>query len=399
MKDMKILIIVNNDVDTDPRVLNQWEALKDHASIYFMANSVKKIPCKGFFNFASLTRRYIFHYGYPFLIRKFLTLFILLYKAILRLIVRHKYKNLYQRRYWQDIRVNELNKIKNQYTFDCIIANDIDTLPIAAFLKKQNTKLIFDAHEYFLEENEASAWIEKEYPFRKYLIDEYLKCIDVFMTVGENIAMRFEKELQLIQKPLVIFNAKPYFDSPPSPTNPDIIRMVHHGVAIPNRNLESLIEVMRYLPSNYEIHFYLKVIDDNYAAALYSLARGVKNVFFHPPVPFSQIIPTIAVYDIGLYLIEKNNYNNANCLPNKVFEFIQAKLALIMSHTYEVEKLLKKYQNGVIVDGDVKNIAHTIKNITVQEIEQYKKRSALAAKELSAEAEWQKIRKIVGIKQ
>lgn len=394
---MKILIIVNNDVDTDPRVLNQWEALKKYAEIHFFANSVRNTAHTAFFNFASVTRRYTFHYSYPVLFRKTITLLITLFKTLLRFFAKYRYKNPHQRRYWQYVKISHLKKIKNEYTYDYVIANDIDTLPIAAYLKKENTKLIFDAHEYFLDENDDPVWIQNEYPYRKYLIDTYLKEVDVFITVGDNIAERFQKELHLSTKPVVVYNAKPYFSGEPSPVNPDKIRMVHHGVAIPNRNLEALIEVTKKLPDNFELHFYLKKIDDEYFTHLYQLAENCKKVVFHPPVAFNEIIPVVSAYDIGIYLIEKSNYNNANCLPNKLFEFIQAKLMLIMSSTNEIDKFIEKYHNGIIVRGSTDDIVNQIKNITPEQIQYYKQKSADAAKLISAEQEWQKIRKLFGI--
>lgn len=394
---MKILIIVNNDIDTDPRVLNQWEALKEHAEIHFMANKVKSTPHNAFFNFASLTRKYTFHYHYPALLRKTVTLLITLLKGVLRFLAISKYKNPYQRRYWQYIKMNRLKKIKNQNTYHYIIANDIDTLPVASYLKKQGTILVFDAHEYFLDEDNDPSWIQNEYPYRKYLTDTYLKDIDVFMTVGDNIAERFQTELNLATKPFVVYNAKPYFPSKPLPANPDKVRMIHHGVALRNRNLEDLIKVTEKLPPNFELHFYLKKTDDEYYNSFHKMAKSCQRIFFHNPVSFDKIIPTISQYDIGIYLIEKNNYNNANCLPNKLFEFIQAKLMLVMSETHEIDRFIKKYENGITVTKNIEDIAHTIKNLTPEQIQHYKQKSADAAKILSAEQEWQKIRNILGI--
>lgn len=394
---MKILIIVNNDIDTDPRVINQWHALHEYAEIHFLANSVKKIKHAAFFNFASLTRRYTFHYSYPIFIRKSITLGIKIFKSLLSVLARIKYKNPHQRRYWQYVKIRMLKKIKTHHNYDYIIANDIDALPIAAYLKKQHTKLVFDAHEYFLEENSSPDWIKHEYPYRKYLIDKYLKEIDVFMTVGNNLAQRFQEELNLSTKPIVIYNAKPYFESYPTLLNPQKIRMVHHGVALPGRNLEALIEIAKKLPSHFELHFYLKKIDDSYYKQFYKSAISCQNVFFHEPVPLDEIIPTISQYDIGIVLIEKSNYNNANCLPNKIFEFIQAKLMLIMSDTNEIKNVITQYQNGIIVTGDIDSIANQIKNLNPEQIQQYKQKSINAAKELSAEKEWDAIRKALNI--
>jgi glycosyltransferase involved in cell wall biosynthesis len=394
---MKVLIIVNNDIDTDPRVLNQWEAIKHYGEIHFMANAVKNTTHSEFFNFAFLTRRYTFHYHYPIFTRKVVTLYLLIIKAFLSFLARLRYKNPHQRRYWQHVRTRALHKIKNSFTYDYIIANDIDTLPIAAFLKKENTKLIFDAHEYFLEENDDPVWIQNEYPYRKHLIDTHLQEIDVFMTIGDNIAERFEKEFKLNAKPIIIYNAKPYFANQPTPVNPEKIRMVHHGVALPNRNLETLVAVTQILPVHFELHLYLKKIDAIYYEQFCKNYGGIQRVFIHEAIPFNAIISTIKSYDIGIFLMKNQNYNSYNCLPNKFFEFIQANLMLVMTDMAEIKKLIQKYQNGIIVQGSTEEIANQIKNLTTQQIQTYKQNSAVAAKQLSAEQEWQKIRNLMGI--
>ncbi|MCS7027981.1 MAG: hypothetical protein NZ519_04385 [Bacteroidia bacterium] len=394
---MKVLIIVDNHVDTDPRVINQWEALKMHAQIYFMANSVKTIPCKHFFKLSKITRKYQFHYNYPYFVRKVVTLFLLTYKALLKFIARFKYENPYERRYWKHVKKDFLNHIKKNYSFDVIIANDINTLPIAAFLKKDNTKLIFDAHEYFLDEDETVEFKKHEVPYLRYLIDTYIRYVDVFITVGDKIASCFQEVLNLNYKPAVVFNAKPYHDYKPSPVSPQKIRMVHHGVAIPNRKLDYLIEVLKHLPDTFELHLYLNIIDHKYYKYFYKKYNKTNRLYIHDAVPFEKIIPTIHQYDIGIFLSNNKSSNSEYCLPNKFFEFIQARLMLVMSPFYEVKNLIDRYKNGIIVFGSPEDIANTIKSLTPEQIETYKWNSNIAAKELSVEKEWEKIRKLVGI--
>ena len=42
------------------------------------------------------------------------------------------------------------------------------------------------------------------------------------------------------------------------------------------------------------------------------------------------------------------NFNHIHAFPNKFFEFIQARLALVIGYSLEMIEIVKKYQIGVI---------------------------------------------------
>ena len=54
---------------------------------------------------------------------------------------------------------------------------------------------------------------------------------------------------------------------------------------------------------------------------------------------------------IGLTLDKPNNLNYINSLPNKIFDYIQAKIPILGSNIKEVRKIIKEYNIGELIDN------------------------------------------------
>ena len=95
---------------------------------------------------------------------------------------------------------------------------------------------------------------------------------------------------------------------------------------------------------------------------------------------------TINHYDIGVFLIPPINFNYANTLPNKLFDFIQARLGIAIGPTPEMASIVKSYGNGVVSDDfSPQSLGRKLNALTREDIIRFKKQSSLAAKELNAE--------------
>ena len=83
----------------------------------------------------------------------------------------------------------------NKQNFDLIIAHDPFTLPISLILsKKNNAKVLLDAHEYTPREYE-DIWIQKYFLSHlwHFLCKHYLKRADAIITVCDGLAKEYEK--------------------------------------------------------------------------------------------------------------------------------------------------------------------------------------------------------------
>ena len=157
-----------------------------------------------------------------------------------------------------------------------------------------------------------------------------------------------------------------------------------------------MIKTMDYLDPRFELNLMLVPTDKRYFNKLQKMADKRKNIRILPPVSLKDIVGTLNRYDIGLYLLAPTNFNNLFALPNKFFEFIQARLCIAISPSPEMAKIVRKYELGVVgEDFSPASLAKKISDLTPEDIWYFKNQTHKYARELSAEKENEKLLKIV----
>ena len=121
-------------------------------------------------------------------------------------------------------------------------------------------------------------------------------------------------------------------------------------------------------------------------------AASIKRISFLDPVSFSMIIPTISEYDIGFFYYQPTGFNILHSLPNKLFEYIQARLMLAIGPSPDMADLVNEYGCGVVADAfSIKDMANALNSLTTADIEMCKMRSDRAARDLCFEKESRKM--------
>jgi hypothetical protein len=145
-------------------------------------------------------------------------------------------------------------------------------------------------------------------------------------------------------------NAPPRVAGEPHPTAPDRIRLVHHGLASRSRQIERMIDLISLLDGRFTLDLMLVSSEAGYVDWLRQRAAGNPRIHFREPVPTNQIIASTREYDIGLFLLPPTNLNYRFALPNKFFEFVQARLAVAIGPSPEMARLVHEHQLGVVAD-------------------------------------------------
>lgn len=282
------------------------------------------------------------------------------------------------------------NQVKGKV--DLIIANEAETLPLAFNLAdKHGCPVVLDAHEYAPRHFEDKlVWRLFFQPLNTYLCATYIPRLASMFTVGRGLANEYQKNFHL--KPEIITNASYYHDLQPSIPLSGSIKLVHHGIATPSRKLELMIDMMDHLDDRFSLDMYLLLSGHvssktkDYPNWLKQRAAKNPKVSILDPIKSEEIVRSINQYDIGVFLIPPVNFNYANGLPNKLFDFIQARLAVAVGPTPEMAEIVNHFNLGVVSeDFNAESLAKKLQAITHDQLIAYKKNSATAAARLNAE--------------
>ncbi|MFN8483696.1 MAG: glycosyltransferase [Anaerolineae bacterium] len=283
---------------------------------------------------------------------------------------------------------------------DALHANDWQALPIAVEVaRRTGARVVFHQHEYAeLEREDNLIWRLLVSPAIHRLLVKYTSDpevpIDAFITVCEPIAERYRRELGIT--PMVVYNApqpvRVKCSAPAAPSN--AVRLIHHGFAQRGRGLHNLVKAMALADERFTLDFMLMDDDRGYLSYLKALAARVApgRVFFRAPVRPLDIVPTVAEYDMGLCVIEPSTYNFLMMLPNKLFEYIQAGLAVCVGPSPAMVAIAQRCGVGVVSDGFAPaDIADALNRLSSDEIRAMRESSRQAASILNADVEMAKV--------
>jgi hypothetical protein len=300
----------------------------------------------------------------------------------------------YERWYWQKPHHRQALAAAERSHAAAYHANDWNTLPIAArAAQRTGARLVLDAHEYApLEFAESRGWRLLYAPLINYILRKYGRRLDATMTVAPAIAGRYKREFGW--DPLVVLNAPKLAPLPPRSPDPEHIRLVYHGAAIPNRRLESMIETMALADPRFHLHCIL--VDDSagYVQQLQALARRVapERITFHDPVAPAEIVQRIAGYDMGFYLLEPSNYNNSVALPNKFFDFLAAGLAVCVGPSPGMGDMVREYGFGCVTPAfTARAAAATLNALTWEQVTAMQQAARETAARFNADTELRKV--------
>ncbi len=281
-------------------------------------------------------------------------------------------------------------EILNKKEFDLIICHHPDSLEIAEKLKRKNKcKIIFNAHEIYPYEFEFDKeWMNRNFKRLDHILTKYLPNFDAVFSVNKEISDFYSSRYKC--KTVTVHNSKAYKNLQPSQSKTPI-RIIHHGGAMPQRKLELMADAVLACNGKYELTFMLMSTNNDYLKTLKHKYEPL-GIIFVEPVEYSQIIEAINQYDVGLYILPNDTINHELALPNKVFEFIQAKLALVTSPNAAIKNLILKYHLGIVSkEFTAESMAETLNNLTVNDIERFKSKAKEFSKELSSEKDEERI--------
>lgn len=232
---------------------------------------------------------------------------------------------------------------------DMLLSNDLDTLlPNYIISKIQRKKLIFDSHELFSEipELENRKFVKR---FWLHLEKWILPKLKNVFTVSESIQKHYESHYGI--KVSVIRNLPQSIETVSIPfdfSTKGKKVILYQGSVNVGRGLELMIDTIKIIEDGVLViigsgdvleALETKVLEEELENKVKFLGRVL-------PQKLKQLTPNA---DIGVSLEEDLGLNYRYSLPNKIFDYIQAEVPVIVSNLPEMNKLVKEYKIGEIL--------------------------------------------------
>ena len=272
---------------------------------------------------------------------------------------------------------------------DIIHANDWPTLPAAITLKCENgCPVLYDSHEFAQAEHEERLyWRIVSQRFVRAIEGGQIGHADAVTTVSEGIADALHQNCELSSRPTVIANY-PRFEAHPFKPTGDVLQLLYHGMLAPSRGLELLIDAATLIkrPVVLTIRGTGPV---GYVQSLKARAEVFGScIRFEPPVAPSAVVRTAATADVGFVLPTPGSRQFNFSMPNKLFEYIMAGLAVVTGQGRDMNNLTKRTGCGFVTSATKPaQLAAEIDELTRAQIDQAKASSIDAGNTLSWDAQ------------
>ncbi len=372
----RVLIASLSDVGRDPRVSRQVDALRDEHSVTVAAYGS---PDREDVDFVKLTSG-AQDFSVP---------------GIFRMAANASLRQLRQfdTAYWRDTRFRAWRDELAAVPADIILVNDAVLLP-AAFEAAAGAPVVFDAHEYApTQHEELLRFRVLVAPLTRHICRIYLPRVRSMMVVSEGIGQLYGPFTDV--QPVAVTNAPPFAAISPRPVD-EKIRLIHFGGADPQRRLEKMVELMSFLDDRFTLDLFL-FGGERYVRKLKVHARSDPRIEFRKPVPMTELVHTASHADVGVFLYTADNPQRLYTLPNKLFEFIQARLAVAIGPSPEMAKIVRRFECGFVSPTfEPRDLAELLNATGPEQLWQFKLNSDAAARVLNAEQNAPIIRRVVG---
>jgi hypothetical protein len=372
-----VLIICDTDIAKDPRVARQITALHRDAVLTVAGKALTHVDVEG---------------GQPVRIFDLTSRFTsrLLRRAVAAVLLLFRSDRAFS--WMSGCRPSRLSKLREE-DFDTVLVNDVQCLPWVSLYLGAPRRLVLDAHEFKEEEfAERALWRILVRPAARHMTRRHLASVDVLPTVSEGIAGLFTE--RYAKEPVIVMSGPPHADLEPQPVRGSAIRLVHVGGYQEGRGLQALVDAVGLLDDRFTLNVFL--IESAGRDRFVARNALADRVAFREPVLMSDLPRTLNQYDVGVYLIPPNNLNRKYCLPNKFFEFVQARIAHAIGPSPDMARLVREFDCGVIAeDFSARGLAAVLAPLDAARINEMKAGSHRAAGRLNAEASAEVIRTVV----
>jgi glycosyltransferase involved in cell wall biosynthesis len=234
---------------------------------------------------------------------------------------------------------------------DGLVSNDLDTLPANYLASKiKRVPLVFDSHEYFPEVPELvhrpkikTVWLKIEKLFLPKIKFGYTVCESIANIYKEKYGIQlsvvrnlpFRKKNETVKSIQRIGNGKKV--------------IIYQGALNIGRGIELMMDTIQFLDNVVFVIAGGGDIAENLKIKAEKL--GLKDkIIFLGRMQLDELHQYTLRADLGMSLEENLGLNYYYALPNKLFDYIQAQVPVIVSDFPEMSKVVREYNIGLAVD-------------------------------------------------
>jgi glycosyltransferase involved in cell wall biosynthesis len=235
--------------------------------------------------------------------------------------------------------------------FDVFVSNDLDTLPanfLASRIKRK--PLVYDSHEYFTEVPELIGrpvikaiwtWLEK------LLVPRVDAAYTVCDSIAEVYRDLYKVDFKVVRNLPVCSQLEKLGHQEKTEGQTKVI--LYQGALNLGRGIEAAIRSMQYLDG---AELWLAGDGDrtNQLKELVAELTLDHKVKFLGRLPLHQLHEVTRQADLGISLEEDLGLNYRFALPNKLFDYIQAGVPVLVSNLPEMRHIVEHYQIGAIAE-------------------------------------------------
>ncbi|WP_304344547.1 glycosyltransferase family 4 protein [Chryseobacterium koreense] len=225
-----------------------------------------------------------------------------------------------------------------------LLSNDLDTL-LANYLvsKKLGIPLVFDSHEIFTEMPAINGRFTQRIwrSLEQFIVPK----LEFMMTASESYADWFEGTYG-IKRPTVVQNFPAGIENPQNYSEINQKKIIlYQGVINPSRGLDKMIPAMKDMENT---EFWIcgdGPRKDEYLALSKSLGMEEKVKFLGKLLP-EKLREITKKADVGLSIEENNGLSYFYSMPNKVSDYIQSRIPVVVSNFPQMGKIIDRFQAG-----------------------------------------------------
>lgn len=224
---------------------------------------------------------------------------------------------------------------------------------LIARIFNRKLQLVYDCHE-LQSETLGISKIEKR--LVKFLERKYIHKFPVIV-VGKGIKEIYQERYKLNSEQVTIIRNTPHLHAGLEKSNvlkeefnipKDELLFLYLGALGNGRGVNLLLEVFSEL-KNVHVAFMGYGIHEE---KIISASQKASNIHFKPAVAYDQIMTYTSSADYGVISVENVCLNYYYCMPNKLFEYVQAEIPIFVNALFDCKRLVEEEKIGLGAEAE-----------------------------------------------